>query len=182
MRDTEPGAACDGRALQQQLKLSGRPGCAGAVNLPSHAKQSPTVGVMSSTPVRWSAAVLLALYSFVIARLTLAPASAERGTFDLLERVMTTVSGGALDWNQIETIANVALFVPAGFLLAVVLRRCWASAVLCALGSAAIELAQHQLLPSRVASVADVLHNALGGIIGAALAWPLANWVRTRRS
>jgi hypothetical protein len=33
-----------------------------------------------------------------------------------------------------------------------------------------------------VPSLADVEHNALGGLIGAVLALPLAYWVRTRRS
>lgn len=132
----------------------------------------------AATPIRWGAAVLLGLYALVIARLTLFPAASQQTAFGLLDRVMSRVSGGRLQWEQTEVIANVALFVPAGFLLAVVLGRVWASTLLCLLASAAIELAQREFLPSRVATLADVLHNALGGLIGAALAAPLARWVR----
>jgi VanZ family protein len=46
------------------------------------------------------------------------------------------------------------------------------------LASMGIELAQQRYLPSRVPSLADVEHNGLGGVIGAALAWPVAYAVR----
>ncbi len=123
---------------------------------------------------RWTAGVLLGLYALVIARLTLAPAASETGTFGLLNRIMTHASDGRLDWTQTEVLANIALFVPAGFLLAIVLGRAWLSALLCVAASVAIELAQQRYLPSRVPSIADVEHNGLGGAIGALLAWPLA--------
>jgi glycopeptide antibiotics resistance protein len=132
----------------------------------------------AATASRWCAAVLLGLYSIVIARLTLVPASSDSRVFSLLDRIMTRVSGGRLEWSQTEVLANVALFIPAGFLLAVILGRAWASALLCLLASAAIELAQQRYLPSRVPSIADVEHNGLGGLIGAIVAWPLAYWVR----
>ena len=137
---------------------------------------------MRATTVRGAAAVLLVLYTFVIARLTLLPSESETGTFGLLDRVVTRLSRGGLQWTQIEVLANVALFVPAGFLLAVVLRRCWPAVVVCVLASGAIEWAQYAYLPSRVPSLADVEHNGLGGLIGAVLAWPLAVWLRRRPS
>lgn len=127
---------------------------------------------------RWCAAVLLGLYTIVIARLTLAPASSESGMFGLLNRTMSRLSDGRLDWSQTEVLANVALFVPAGFLLAILLGRVWASVVLCVLASAAIEVVQQRYLPSRVGSLADVQHNGTGGAIGALLAWPVAYVVR----
>jgi len=131
-----------------------------------------------ATIIRCCAAVLLALYAFVIARLTLAPASSETGIFGRLDRLMYHVSDGRIDWSQTEVLANIALFVPAGFLLAIVFGRSWAATVLCVLASAGIELAQQRYLPSRVPSVADVEHNGLGGLVGAVLAWPVARWVR----
>lgn len=129
--------------------------------------------------MRWTAGVLLGLYAIVIARLTLEPASSETGTFGLLNRIMTHASNGRLDWSQTEVLANIALFVPAGFLLAIVVGRAWVSALLCVAASVAIELAQQRYLPSRVPSIADVEHNGLGGAIGALLAWPI---VATRRA
>jgi glycopeptide antibiotics resistance protein len=137
---------------------------------------------MRASTVRTAAAVLLVLYTAVIARLTLFPADSETGTFGALNDAVTWLVNGGLDWTQIEALANVALFVPAGFLLAVVLRRCWPSVLGCVLASAAIEGAQHAYLPSRVPSLADVEHNGLGGLIGALLAWPLVAWLRRRRT
>ncbi len=128
---------------------------------------------------RGCAAVLFGLYTVMVARLTLAPASSESAIFGLLDLIMAQLSGGRLQWSQTEVLANVALFVPAGFLLAIVLGRSWASVVLCIVFAAGIELAQQRYLPSRVPSVADVEHNALGAIIGAAVAWPI-NRVLTR--
>jgi glycopeptide antibiotics resistance protein len=127
---------------------------------------------------RWTAAALLGLYAIVIAQLTLRPASSETGIFGHLNSIMTRASNGRLQWSQTEVLANVALFVPAGFLLAVVLGRTWASLVLCVLASAAIELAQQRYFPSRVPSIADVEHNGLGGAIGALLGWPIARALR----
>ena len=122
--------------------------------------------------------MLLAFYSVVIARLTLRAASSETNVFGLLNRIMTRLSGGRLEWSDTEVLANIALFVPAGLLLAVVVGRIWVSVILCVVASAMIELAQQRYFPSRVPSVADVEHNGLGGLIGALLAWPLARWIR----
>jgi hypothetical protein len=127
--------------------------------------------------IRCCAAVLLLLYSIVVARLTLLPATSEHGIFAILDRAIS-LSNGHLTYSRAEVLANVALFVPAGFLLAVVVGRTWLSVVLCVMASAAIELAQQRYLPSRVPTIADVEHNGLGGALGALVAWPLARWVR----
>lgn len=124
-------------------------------------------------PVRVVSAVLLAVYSAVVARLTLMPADTEGHLFGLLDRTMLKVSHGRIEWAQTEVLANVALFVPVGFLLALVIGRWWAGAILAVLISAGIELAQARYLPSRVPSVRDVEANGLGGLLGAVVAWPL---------
>jgi hypothetical protein len=127
--------------------------------------------------MRWFALVLLGLYLVFVARLTLADPSAGRGVFTLADSLATRYSDGQLVWSETEVLANVALFVPIGFLLALVLGRPVVSAALCVLGSVCIELAQQHWLPSRVPSVADVQHNGLGGLVGAVVAWPLL-WLR----
>ena len=124
--------------------------------------------------MRWFAALLLGLYLVFIARLTLADPASGQVVFSLADNWATYLSGGRLQWSETEVLANVALFVPAGFLLAVVLRRPLLSAALCVLGSACLELAQQRWFPSRVPSVADVQHNGLGGLVGALLAWPMS--------
>ena len=118
------------------------------------------------------AAVLLACYSVVIARLTLADPSAGRWAFELAGSAVWRASEGRLDWSETEALANIALFVPAGFLLAILLGRPLLAAALTVLASACIELAQQQFLPTRVPSLADVWHNGIGGLAGAVLAWP----------
>ena len=135
---------------------------------------------MRAATVRSVAAVLLVIYTVIIARLTLLPASSETTTFGALNDAVAWLTRGGLDWTQIEALANVALFVPAGFLLAVVLGRCWPGVLACVLASGAIELAQGAFLPTRVPSWADVEHNGLGGLVGALIAWPLVAWLRRR--
>lgn len=120
--------------------------------------------------MRWIAAVLLVLYSVLVARLTLADPSAGQPVFSLADRWATLLSGGGLQWSQTEVLANIALFAPAGLLLAVVLQRPLIAAVLCVLASACIELAQQRWFPTRVPSIADVEHNAIGAVLGAGLA------------
>jgi len=127
------------------------------------------------------AAVLLVLYALFIARLTLTEPSTSSWLFALADHVATSASNGRLQWSETEVLANIALFVPAGFLLAIVLNSALASAVLCVLASALIEYAQLRYLPLRVPSGADVLHNGYGGAIGAALALPFTLLVVHRR-
>jgi hypothetical protein len=123
--------------------------------------------------MRWFASVLLGLYVLFMARLTLADPSSGGAVFAVADDVATRLSDGRLQWSETEVLANVALFVPAGFLLAVVLGRPLVSFALCVVGSACIELAQQRYLPSRVPSIADVQANGLGGLVGVLLAWPL---------
>jgi len=129
--------------------------------------------------MRWFATLFLGLYLVFIARLTLADPAAGHVVFSLADNWASYLSGGRLQWSETEVLANIALFVPAGFLLAVVLQRPLLSAALCVLVSACIELAQQRWFPSRVPSIADVQHNGLGGVVGALLAWPVS---RTGRS
>lgn len=115
---------------------------------------------------RLVALVLVALYSLLVAHLTLTDASHGAWAFDLADRVALRASGGELTWTQTEVLANVALFVPLGFLLAIAVGRVWPAVSLCLLGSAGIEWFQ-TTLTSRVPTVDDVVHNTMGGLVGA---------------
>lgn len=121
--------------------------------------------------MRWFAALLLSLYAVLVARLTLADPSAGRTFFDLLYNGGAEVSGGRLDASRLEVLGNIALFVPAGLLLAIVLQRGMLAIGLLVLVSIGIELAQQQWLPSRVPSLADVEHNGLGAVLGVVMFW-----------
>ena len=88
---------------------------------------------------------------------------------------------GLHDFRQgwIEGPANVALFIPLGFLLTVLFRRAWVGVLLAVLLSVSVELVQ-LVLPARLPSARDIAANALGALVGAALAW-LVLALRRRR-
>ncbi len=79
---------------------------------------------------------------------------------------------GWADYGFVESTCNVLLFVPFGFLVALLLprRRWWVSAVIGCAASCCIEVGQLLFLNARVASLADVAVNTLGAVIGALLA------------
>jgi len=83
--------------------------------------------------------------------------------------------------EDFEMLANVALFVPLGFLLPFAFRRLkwWQTDLICMGTTLFVELVQP--LFGRVGDLDDVITNALGGIIGCALAKLLiAIFVRKR--
>ena len=124
--------------------------------------------------VRYVSVLLLACYSGVVANLTLMDPASGQWAFSRADRWAEVLSGGRLDWSETEVLANVALFVPVGFLLVLVLRRVWPAVALGVLGSVAIEMVQAAYLPLRVGTPDDVVHNAYGVVIGALIASPYA--------
>jgi VanZ family protein len=121
--------------------------------------------------MRWFAALLLFLYAAFVCRLTLADPSAGQPVFDAAYYWGELLSGGRMGTARIEMLANVALFLPAGLLLAIVLRRPLVATGLLVVASVCIELAQQHWFPSRVPSLADVEHNGIGAALGALTAW-----------
>ncbi|MEJ1921977.1 VanZ family protein [Microbacterium sp. KHB019] len=79
--------------------------------------------------------------------------------------------------HWVEFGANILIFAPLGFLLTLLFDHPWRGALLAAALSIAAELGQI-LIPARTPSARDVLANALGAAVGAALAWFV---VRRRR-
>lgn len=125
--------------------------------------------------MRWVAAVLLGFYVYVISTLTLGSDSSVVRALDVTDRF----------YPMTEAQANVALFVPAGFLLAIVLLNPLVAVVLGVLGSMAIEWYQLHYLPWRVFDPHDVVHNGVGAAVGALLAVPvvlLLRWHRRSRA
>ena len=122
------------------------------------------------------ALVPTAVYVGFIGWMTLRPTVYGSGAAGLLWQVLDAFqahsSASWLTFDAVEGLANVAMFLPLGFLLALFFpRRLFlVSAVLCVLGSIGIELFQEFLLPGRVADVRDVIHNPTGGLIGATTA------------
>lgn len=76
----------------------------------------------------------------------------------------------SIGYNQIEFSANIALFVPFGYLMGAWVRRWWAAVAIGFGASCLIELGQGLLLSARYSSVWDIVANTLGTALGAAVA------------
>ncbi|UTT68804.1 VanZ family protein [Arthrobacter sp. DNA4] len=76
-----------------------------------------------------------------------------------------------VDYDFLEALANVALFLPIGFTAALAFpeKRWWQSGALGLAISGCIELGQLLFLRDRFASPSDVVTNTSGAIIGALL-------------
>jgi len=71
-----------------------------------------------------------------------------------------------VDYGVVESAANVAMFVPLGFMVTRVSRRWWWGLVVPGVLSGAAELGQHALRPERYATWADVAANTSGAALG----------------
>ncbi len=142
----------------------------------------------------------------VIARLLLAPLSiaylAAVGWLTLTARPYGDDIGGVIDrlleWLSrraltewvtfpwLEFFANIAMFVPLGVFVVLWfgVRRWWLAPLIGFAVSAAIELCQLWLLPSRYPDARDLLANTTGAVLGAAvmvLLWFLLTSAPARR-
>jgi glycopeptide antibiotics resistance protein len=70
----------------------------------------------------------------------------------------------------IEFAANIAVFVPLGFLLTLLFRHPWYGTILAVVLSAGVEIAQ-VVIPHRQPTLRDVISNSIGAAIGAGIAW-----------
>ena len=124
-----------------------------------------------------------ALYLGAVGWLTLGPQPIglvkAGGVFRLLALFQRHTATAWITYPAIEFAANVAMFVPIGvFLLLLVGRRRWWMAALAGVAlSASIEIAQ-LFLPGRVSDVRDLLSNSIGTFAGVLVAllltWPEA--------
>lgn len=86
----------------------------------------------------------------------------------LLERLHGAGIPAWFDYQLVEWLANVALFVPWGVLgaLALAPRHWWLVLVSGLAASAAVETAQYLYRPERFASAADLVANTAGAGLG----------------
>jgi hypothetical protein len=117
---------------------------------------------VSTRTRRLSIAASLLLLIVVLA-LTLAPASGTPPTAGFW--CFACGELGALD-----VAANIVLFVPLGFALALATGRWWVAVAACIATTVAIEALQVGVVLGRDASFGDLLTNSLGGWIGVELA------------
>ncbi|MGU3645882.1 VanZ family protein [Microbacterium sp. C23T] len=111
---------------------------------------------------------LLVIYGVLLALIAFWPVPVDRGGSALLAAITRTVPW--LTYDLIETTANVALFVPFGVLLALVLPLHRGLVVPMALATTlVIESGQALLLSERTPSLRDIVANVLGAAIGLAI-------------
>lgn len=120
----------------------------------------------------------LAVYAFAAIAVLVAPVSYSKIVSAISAWLRTALGLGGFGAGWIEFGANVLLFLPLGLLLTLLFRRPWVGFIVALALSVSAELVQN-LLPNRVASPRDVLANAFGAAVGAALAWLI---IRHRRS
>ncbi|MFH8251573.1 VanZ family protein [Microbacterium sp. B2969] len=120
---------------------------------------------------RWVVWCLVA-YAAAVATIVLLPI----GYGDIVAAITRVIRDGLgitfFGSGWIEFAANVLMFVPLGFLLTLLFRHPWYGVLLALAISAGVEIAQI-VIPSREASLRDVLANTTGAAVGAALAWLL---------
>jgi glycopeptide antibiotics resistance protein len=115
-----------------------------------------------------------ALYLGLVAWITLSPEPYDRRLDGVLSRALQALHrhGGPswITYAAVEGAANVAMFLPVGMFLVLLLGRSrWWLAVALGVGlSVLIETAQ-LLLPTRVSDVRDLVHNGLGALLGVVL-------------
>ena len=112
------------------------------------------------------------MYVATVALVVLSPISYSTIVHAITHWFDATLHVGGFGSGWVEFLANVVMFLPLSFLLALLFRRPW-HGVMLALGlSIVVELAQI-VIPSRQPSLRDILANALGAALGAFPAWLL---------
>ena len=128
-------------------------------------------------PARRWAGVLLLLIAVVVAIIVFWPGPPDPGGQSALHRYLEGAHAnglpGWITFDLIQNLANVAMFLPVGYLGSLAMRRHnYLIVAYAALASSFIELTQLLLLPNRVASLQDIAANTIGALIGFLLSLP----------
>jgi len=118
--------------------------------------------MLPSTTRRLGAALAIATFVGVLI-MTLTPSPGSRSSFDFW-----CIACGEL--GALDVAANIALFVPLGFTLAVAMNRRWLPLAICVATTVMIESLQIGVIVGRDASFSDILANSFGGLLGVELA------------
>lgn len=118
----------------------------------------------------------LSTYLCLVLAATLSPTPLDRGYESSILKVLGVLHrNGVPEWfgyTKLEFSANVVMFFPLGFFLALALpwRVWWVSLLVVPALSGLIELTQAAELSERFATVQDVAANTIGGYVGASAA------------
>lgn len=130
--------------------------------------------IAANPRLRLAGGILIA-YAVAVLAVTLWPTPVDQGFEPTISRGLALLHRNGLPtwfgYNKLEFGANIVMFVPAGFLVALMLprRRWWLSVLIVPALSIAIELTQAVFLSSRFATINDVVANSLGAVLGISL-------------
>jgi len=134
----------------------------------------------------WLGASLLGAYVVIVLCATMWPTPLDAGYGASIQRFLDVLHrNGVPQWfgyNKLEFSANILMFVPLGFLVAILLpkRWWWLAFFICPGLSIAIEVTQNYFLAARFATVVDVISNSLGAVVGIIVATMLRSFVSDR--
>lgn len=115
----------------------------------------------------------LLLYLGLVLWATMSPTPLDQGYESSIDRLLAVLHrNGVPEWfgySKLEFSANILMFFPLGFLLALALPRkaWWAALLLIPALSLGIEMTQSLFLSARFATWEDVAANSIGGYFGA---------------
>src|SRR5699024_12106894 len=126
--------------------------------------------------VRAAPVALLILYTIFIGLVTLSPQQMDTGPGSFIAELLDVLASHRvtawIDYDILEKLANVGMFIPFGLLVALQFGRSrwWVGWVAGIAFTCLIEGTQATLLsPTRFATVSDLVTNSLGAGIGAVL-------------
>lgn len=134
---------------------------------------------------RAAAGTLLFGYGAIVLLVSLWPTPMDRGYLPTINSALRFLHARGLpeafDYTLLEFSANIAFYVPIGFLVAFLLssRFAWVALLVCPLLSVSLESVQGAVVDDRFATLSDVIANLLGALLGwlvAALLRHLAHW------
>ena len=134
------------------------------------------------------AVFLLVAYLVTVAFIVLWPSPVDQHAHRTIARILARLQLlGApkwIDYNLVETSANVVMFVPIGLLAGVQLREGlrWLAVPGAFVVSFLIELFQDTFLPGRFGTMQDVLANTHGAAIGLVILYALLEYRRARKT
>jgi len=128
----------------------------------------------------------LALYTLFILSVTLSPTQLDVSSQRLVFRFVDVLHRFGVptwfDYAEVEFSANIAMFVPFGFMVSLLIpvRFAWLAVFISFGFSMGIELFQREFLDARIFDVRDIVANTLGGTIGFVIAAFLRSLVHGR--
>ena len=142
-----------------------------------HARTTAPARLPSTSGPRHAIVAVLAIgYGIFLALVVFWPSPIDRPVAAMLERVIAELHERGVpafvNYTFIEFTANVALFVPVGIVLGLIVPLRW-TVVALLLGpalSGAIEVAQHLLLSERYSTISDIVANSIGSTLGVMVA------------